>query len=175
MASFLGLQSIGDGRTEYSSKPVFPNETGLDFPNPRLLLGFHQSHRNADDPPHNVRVSRIRESPHFAFRLWVRNRVQIAVEHLAPTANEFSAQFHEVDWPVVFVLPFALHDLTLILIDLHDRTGPDNREHGSVGKAHEPVNAMAKVEVLEQANRNLTPYLAQFGQQIGAIQLELLV
>lgn len=76
--------------------PVFPNETRLDFPNPRLLLGFHESHRNADDPPHNVRVSRIREAPYFAFRLRVRNRVQIAVEHLAPTANEFSAQFGEI-------------------------------------------------------------------------------
>jgi len=93
----------------------------------------------------------------------VRNRVQIAVEHLAPTANEFPAQFHEIDRPVVFVLPFALHDLALILVDLHYR------------KTHESVNAMTKVKVLEQANRNLTPNLAQSGKQIGAIQLELLV
>jgi hypothetical protein len=96
----------------------------------------------------------------------VRNRVKIAVGHLAPTANELSAQFDEVDWPVVFVLPFALHDLTLILIDLHDRTGPDNGKHGSVAETDESVNAMAKVEVLEQANRNLSPYLAQFGEWV---------
>jgi len=50
----------------------------------------------------------------------MRNSVQIAVEHLAPTANEFPSRFHEIDWPVVFVLPFSLHELALILVNLPD-------------------------------------------------------
>src|SRR5882757_4218835 len=124
-----------------------------------LLLSFHKSHRNADDAPHNVRLPRIREAAHLAFRFRMRDRVQIAVEHLAPTANKVAAQLNEIDRPVVLVLPFRLQDLALILVDLHDGTRPDYGKHSSVRKTHESVNAVPQVQVLEQTNRHLAPNL----------------
>src|SRR5882757_1777254 len=138
-----------------------------------LLFGFHKPHRNADDAPHNVRLPRIREAAHLAFRFRMGNRVQIAVEHLAPTANKVAAQLNEIDRPVVLILPFGRHNLTLILVDLYDRTGSDDGEHRSVRKAHESVNAVPQVQVLEQTNRHLAPNLAQFREKIRAVELEL--
>ena len=77
-----------------------------------------------------------------------------------------SAQLHEVNRPVVLVLPFGLHDLPLILVDLHDGTRPDDRKHGSVAEAYESVYAVAKVHMLDQPDRNLSPNLPQFREKI---------
>jgi hypothetical protein len=54
----------------------------------------------------------------------------------------------------------------LILIDLHDRTGTDDGKHGSVGETYKSINAVAKVQVLNQANRNLAPNLSEPCEEI---------
>src|SRR5262249_7344494 len=59
--------------------------------------------------------------------------------------------------------------------DLHDGTRPDYGKHGSVGKTYKAINATAEVHMLDQANRNLSPNLAQFREKIRAIQLEFLL
>jgi hypothetical protein len=73
----------------------------------------------------------------------------------------------------VLVLPFRLQDLPLILIVLHDGARPDYGKHSSVGQVHESVNAVAKVQMLDESNRNFSPNLSQFRKKIGFVQLEL--
>src|SRR5437762_3663385 len=39
-----------------------------------LLFRFHKTHRNADHPPHNLRLARVGKTPDLTFRGRVRNR-----------------------------------------------------------------------------------------------------
>ena len=126
-----------------------------------LRFGLDEPHGHADDPTYDIRLARIREPPNLAFRFRVRHCVQVATHDLAPATDEFPAKLEEEDRPVVFILPFGLHYLPLILVDLHDGTGPDDREHGTVRQSDKSVHAVAQIHVLEQANRNLAPDLAE--------------
>src|SRR5438445_1700888 len=57
-----------------------------------LLFRFHKTHRNADHPPHNLRLARVGKTPDLAFRARVRNCRYIAILHLAPAADILPSQ-----------------------------------------------------------------------------------
>jgi PAS domain S-box-containing protein len=85
------------------------------------------------------------------------NRKQLSVADLAPTANIFPAEFDEIDWPVMFVLPLYGRYPALARVDLDDRPRAQNRVHGEVVLADDTVYALAQIEVLHQAEGNLAP------------------
>src|SRR5215471_8662150 len=99
---------------------------------------------------------------------------QISVSHLAPAADTLAPQLDKIDRPVVLVVPFRLHDFSLVLIDLNDRTWADDRKHGAVGESHEAVCSIAQIHVLEQPNRNLAPDPAELAEKACPIEPELL-
>jgi hypothetical protein len=78
-----------------------------------------------------------------------------------PAADIFIAQFYEKNWSIVFVFPVDGKNLSLISVDLHDRTGPDERVHRIVIEPDEPIYALTEIEVLDQTDRNLSPDLDQ--------------
>jgi hypothetical protein len=75
----------------------------------------------------------------------VGNGRQVTLAHFAPAADVFASEFNEIDRPIVFVLPFDGRDLSLILINLDNRTRPDNGVHGSIAHANEAINAVAQI------------------------------
>src|SRR5579885_147326 len=138
------------------------------------LFRFHKAHRNTDDPPHNVRIARIGKPANFAFRVRMRDGGEIPFAHLAPAADIFAAQLDEINGPFVFVLPFGLQDFLLLLIDLHDGARPDDGVHGSIRHSHKAVHAISQVEVLDQAEGNLSPNLPEPRQQVGPVKPQVL-
>src|SRR5580658_872261 len=73
----------------------------------------------------------------------------------------------------MFVLPFHGGDFDLTSVDLHNRTGTQNREHRVIGHADETIHTFAEVELLKQADRNLTPNLYKSRQQVRLVKLDL--
>ena len=71
------------------------------------------------------------------------------------------SKFEKIDGPVVFVFPFDVQNLPLILIDLHNRTRADERRHSIVAHPHESVSAVSQIHLLNQSDRNLAPDIRQ--------------
>ena len=91
----------------------------------------------------------------------MRYRREITTADLTPAAQIRPAQFQKVDGPVVFVLPFDVENLSLILIDLYDRAGPDKRRHAIVAHAYETVCPVSQIHLLNESNRDFTPDIGQ--------------
>jgi hypothetical protein len=100
----------------------------------RLRLWARQLHgRNARHPTHHLSFTRVRKPSYFTLGARIGNRQERAFANFTPTANKFAAQFDEINWPVVFVLPFHLRRLRLILVNLYDRSGSQQRIHRETG------------------------------------------
>jgi hypothetical protein len=61
----------------------------------------------------------------------------------------------------------------MVLVDLHNGAGPDDRKHPIFGKPDKSVGRVAKVEVLDQPDGNLSPYLSKLGEKARAVKPEL--
>jgi PAS domain S-box-containing protein len=102
----------------------------------------------------------------------VRNRRQVTIAQFTPAAEKAAPEFHEVDRAVVLVLPTARNYLGLVLIDLDDGTGPDDRKHSVVRHAHESVNSISQVQVLDQADGNFSPDFGESRQEAGPVEMQ---
>ena len=77
------------------------------------------------DSSYYFRFSRVREPANFTSGVGIRNRKQMTLPDFTPAANIFVAQLDEKNWSIVFVFPVDRKDLSLISVNLHDRTRPD--------------------------------------------------
>jgi len=93
---------------------------------------------------------------------------------LAPAADVFVPQFHEVNRTVEFGPPGSVFDPALIPIDLHERARTDERIHREIAEADVTVHGFTQVQVLDQPDRNLPPNLHQPAEQRRFIELQLL-
>ena len=78
----------------------------------------------------------------------VGNYDQLTPVQLTPTANVTVSQFHEVDGTVKLRIPFLAADLSLICVNLHERTGPDEREECVILQPDITVHGLAQVQML---------------------------
>jgi PAS domain S-box-containing protein len=74
----------------------------------------------------------------------------------------------------MLVLPVRGCDPALVLIDLDDGAGPDDREQSPVRHPDEPINAILKIQVLDKAKGNLTPDLHEPRQQVRSVETKFL-
>lgn len=86
--------------------------------------------------------------------------------HLAPTANVAEREFHEADRAVEFRLPLVRADLPLASIDLHKRAGANQWIERIVLEADIAVYGFVQIEMLQEANGNLLPFLHDLRKQI---------
>src|SRR5882757_3115125 len=100
----------------------------------------------------------------------MRNRREVTTADLAPAAQIGPAKFQKVDWPVVFVVPFDVENLSLILIDLHDRTRPDEGRHTIVAHAYEAVGSVSQIHLLNQSDGDLVPDIDQLREKSRLVQ-----
>lgn len=69
--------------------------------------------------------SRVPEPANFTSRIAIWNRKQVTFPDFTPAADILVAQLDEKNWSLVFVFPVNGKNLSLIPINLHDRTAPD--------------------------------------------------
>src|ERR1039458_9173444 len=100
----------------------------------------------------------------------MRNDEQLPTINLAPTAHIAVSQLREVNRPLILVFPFHATDLSLARINLHQRTWANDRKKGEILKADVAVHGLAQVEVLQQTDRNLVPFLYDSCQQIRSLE-----
>ena len=112
-----------------------------------LRLG--EAHGHARDPADDIRLSRIRKPANLASRVGIGNRQQMTFADFAPAANILIPQFDEVDRTLVLVGPFDGKYLSLIPVNLHDGTGPNEGPHGEIRQADHTVYTLARVQVLD--------------------------
>jgi hypothetical protein len=99
----------------------------IDESSSRRLPRFRDAHGYTDHSAYDLRFPGMGKTAHLAFRIRMRNRQQVTVAHLAPTAKKFASKLNEKDWPLVFVLPFDGRDLS---------RSPDLRDHEIAQTAH---------------------------------------
>src|SRR5258708_27010827 len=147
-ASFrFKIAKSGDAPTEYRCSHSYPRNTHRTWPREMSpvpsrsgLTPFGKAHGYTQDSAHDLRFPRIGKASYLAFGIRMRNRGQVTLAHFAPAANILSPELYKIDWPLMFVLPFDRRDPSLILIDLHNRTGPDDRVHREVGDSNQAVH-----------------------------------
>lgn len=137
-----------------------------------VLSCFRKAHGYSRDTAHDLGVARVNKPPDFTLRVRIRNSQQVAFANLTPTANVFPPQLDEVDRPFVLVLPFYRRYFLLACIDLHDRARPKDGVHREIRHSDQSVNALAEIEMLDQANRHLSPDFYEPRQQIGSVEFE---
>ena len=89
----------------------------------------------------------------------MRNHEELPAINLAPTAHVAVPQLREVDGPFILVFPFHVADFSLTRINLHQRTGANDRKESEILEAYVAIHGLAKVEMLQKTDRNLIPFL----------------
>jgi hypothetical protein len=69
------------------------------------------------------------------------------------------------NWSIVFVFPVDRKNLSLISVDLHDRTRPDERVHRITG----PVTILGDASPIEKGWATVSPILLAYWAQIQTI------
>src|SRR5882762_5846846 len=164
IAAFPGGASLPHPRTSTGS-------LGRGLPRVRHLFS-NNAHRYSGYPAYDFSLSRVVKAPNILAGVGVRNYDQLAPIYLAPTAYIPSSQFHEVDGTVEFCLPFFTADLPLACVNLHKRTGADQREERVVFETNIAVHGLAQVQMLQESDGNLVPPLHDSRKEIRFLQAE---
>src|SRR5271163_2744567 len=121
------------------------------------VSGLREGHGYAHNSANDFRLPRVRKTADFAFRKRMRDCRQVAIAQFAPTAQKFSPELQKINRPVMLVFPVRWNDLALVLVDLDDGPRSNNRKHASIGAADQTIYAVAKVQMLQKANRHFSP------------------
>jgi len=82
-------------------------------------------HGYSRDPSYYFCFSGVWEPANFTSGIGIWNRKQLTFPDFTPAADIFIAQLDEKNRSIVFVFPVDGKNLSLIPINLHDRTRPD--------------------------------------------------
>ena len=116
---------------------------------PRVRLFFvDNSHGYPGHPAYDFCLRRVVKSANILVGMRVGNYDQLTPVHLTPTANVTVSEFHEVDGTVELRIPFLRADLSLICVNLHKRTGADEREERVILQPDIALHGFAQVQIL---------------------------
>src|SRR5580704_11088009 len=100
----------------------------------------------------------------------MRNHEELTAINLAPTAHVAVPQLSEVDGPFILVFPFHVADFSLARINLHQRTGANNRKKSEILETYVAIHELAEVEMLQQTDQNFIPLLHHSCQKIRLLE-----
>src|SRR5260370_3392451 len=89
----------------------------------------------------------------------VGNYDQLTPVQLTPTANVTVSQFREVNGTVKLRIPFLGADLSLLCVNLHERTGPDEREEFVILQPDIAAYPFAHINMFYGPTMDLLPLL----------------
>src|SRR6266849_9127809 len=146
--------------------------TGRVFPRVRLLFADNP-HCYTGHPAYDFCLRWVVKSPNILVGMRVGNYDQLSTVHLTPTANVTVSEFHEIHGAVEFRLPFLSADLSLICVNLHKRTGADEREERVIFEANIAVYGFTQIQMLQETDGYLLPLLNNLRKQVRSLQPEL--
>src|SRR5882672_3455084 len=76
---------------------------------------------------------------------------------LAPAAGIPLAQFYKIDRAVLHRVVGTSEDLSLVHVDLHERSRPDQRVESEIFKTDVAVERARWTQALDQTHRDVTP------------------
>src|SRR6185369_8726651 len=110
------------------------------------------------------------------FDITIRSRMRLyykpAIAHGTPSADVAFAVLQKVNRTVEFTGPSRRRDLPLGIVNHHQRTRPDQREHRPVFRTNVSIAIGPQIDVAEHRQWNRPPLLNQPAQKSGAAQVQ---
>lgn len=131
-------------------------------------------HRHTRHTSDDFRFPRVDEAANLPFGIRIGKGQQHSLANLAPAADEFIAKLYEIDGTLKLVPPLCLCRFFLALVDLHDRSRPQQRIHREVGSADHAVRSVFQIQMLQCTNGDRSPDGSEPRQKVRLVQLQVL-